>query len=128
MANLIAQMQRIAGPIVPNHEIQIGTGHDPMTIVQSFTTRSKCNTATIPKTTPDMTKYARAFIPRPYAPIPASVKPRATSEQGEIREVQGCLWTALESHLPFASIFTTHMSEAPRVPSLLSPSTEVKVT
>ncbi len=90
MANLIAQMQRIAGPIVPNHETQIGTGHDPMTIVQSFTTRSRCNTATIPKTTPDMTKYARAFIPRPYRPrrlgqAPALDSPRPAVDNSRMK-------------------------------------------
>ena len=64
----MAQMQRIDGPIAPSHEIQIGTGQVPITMVQSFKTRSECTTATVPKTTPDMTKYARAFIHRPYRP------------------------------------------------------------
>ena len=52
--------------IVAKDEIQTGTDHDPRIRFQSFATRSKCSTATTPKTMPDMTKYARAFILRPY--------------------------------------------------------------
>lgn len=77
MANLMAQMQRKNGPIVANHEIQIGTVHDPRTILQS-STRSKCNTATMPKTMPDMIRYARAFILRPYR----------SSDGGQARELK----------------------------------------